>query len=838
MKKWVVMLKNLTAPFSYPPAGERTCGRYARRLWPFLLLALLAWSRPAGAAVSLFDDFSDRTLNNYSFSRTTGTGAAGTISLNYASLTTTAKPRGNQNYSLEISYDVSMTNGFVYFIDYLSGTSRDLSVYKYFSFWVRGAVGGEGFQVGLGNDSPWFETKVQVNDWLPNGITTQWQKVVIPLNVLDNIDAAFNPATIKKLVLVMDHNTQFGAQGGKIYLDDITFGTAAPGVWIDNHNKGNNPNACQSNNFAWNSSGSGLAASYVAVTYSPQAPYVWKCDYATATGAGGFTHGLPTAAGGVDLSQCSDLEFDVLGGPGGGQTPGVKIRSNGIDYERNLAFYVSPSDTEYRHVSIPLADFPGVLNLVSEVTFNVILPPQSSFYVDNMVVSNRNAPQVPSTPTAMTHKGNAVFPWYAVYDNGSVSVTAASLLADPKLEGVAFEYSADSGTTWTTIGNDYAVADAKTNYGAFWDISGLAFGPYLLRATAFHADGTVASLQYAINLTNGTPTFTPTVTVTPTWTPTSSATPTNTPTSTPTATPTSTPTATPTGTFTATTTATPTVTPTATATVTPTSSPTATQTATPTATATSTLTVTRTSTATPTPTATPTATATGTPTATPTATQSATATASASPTPTPSATLTATESATATATDTRTPTGTRTATFTVTPTATPTTTRTATRTATLTPTASASSTVSATDTITLTVSPTPTASPSPTVTPDYSPTAVSTPTATRSATATPPAAVLPSEFQAQVLRNSFNPARGESVPMTVSLTQRGTLTVVIFTRSGTKVRELINQESGPGVLPLTWDGKNANGEVVASGVYVIYVHAAEGQAKRLVAVIK
>jgi len=672
-----------------------------------VLLIMLALSQPAAAVVSLFDDFSDSTLNNYSALRTTG-GSAGTLTMNFISLTATPKPRGNRNFSLELSYDVSTAGGNVYFLDYFPGVSADLSTYKYLSFWVRGELGGESFWVGLGNDTPWFETKVQVGDWLPNGITTAWQKVVIPLKVFANSNASFNAATIKKFVVVMDNNSQPGLQTGKVYLDDITFGAAATDIWIDNHNIPSDViNACLGNNYGW---GTDFAATYMPVTYTAQAPFVWKCDYSAGSGSGGFTHSLPTIAGGIDLSGCTTLEFDIRGGPGGNQTPALRIRSNGIDYSYWLGNYFVPevnglSDLVYKHASIPLSNFTAAVNLsqVSEITFDQVALPQSSYFVDNLVVTNRNLPLAPTPPNAMTHKGNSVFTGYAIYDNGSVSVTASSLIVDGKMEGVKFEYSGDGGTNWTTIGNDYANANGKIEYGAFWDIAGLTPGTYLLRATAFHANGSFGTaLQYSINLTNGTPTFTPTVTMT------------------------STPTLTPTGT--------------------------------------------------------------STPTATPSATSTATITA------TPSSTPTVTE----------------------TPVFSPT----------------ATSTITATFTISATLTTTSTASPTPSLTPIVTPTLTLTPTARVSP------GINAGQGPVVLDRNSFNPAKGEQVRVTIELASRGRWQVSVYSRRGVKSRELFNQDAGPGFVTLNWDGKDSAGQTAASGVYAIYVEGPDQHAKRLVALIK
>jgi len=87
-------------------------------------------------------------------------------------------------------------------------------------------------------------------------------------------------------------------------------------------------------------------------------------------------------------------------------------------------------------------------------------------------------------------------------------------------------------------------------------------------------------------------------------------------------------------------------------------------------------------------------------------------------------------------------------------------------------------------------------------------------------------------------RNSFNPAKGEQVRVTIELASRGRWQVSVYSRRGVKSRELFNQDAGPGFVTLNWDGKDSAGQTAASGVYAIYVEGPDQHAKRLVALIK
>ena len=323
-------------------------------------------------------------------------------------------------------------------------------------------------------------------------------------------------------------------------------------------------------------------------------------------------------------------------------------------------------------------------------------------------------------------------------------------------------------------------------------------------------------------VTNAVLACSPTRTPTDTRTPTSTRTPTDTPTATATWTPTATPSATRTDTPTATPTATPTDTRTVTATDTPPPTPSATLTATPTFTVTSTATLTWT----------PSATRTDTPTVTPTRT--------ATPTWTPSSTetVTSTVTLTATPTATRTDTPTQTVTVTVTPTWTPSSTDTVTLTATLTATPSSTRTVTPTQTPTATPTWTPTgtasASPSssasPTSTASRTPTRTATATATPSATPSPTPSITPtaSPVPTWVAQLKATLAVYNSAGELVAVLAQGVL-VSSGPTGGLVSGGVVDPDTGQPVVvaayatqaPITWDGRNAGGQAVAGGSYLV-----------------
>lgn len=97
-----------------------------------------------------------------------------------------------------------------------------------------------------------------------------------------------------------------------------------------------------------------------------------------------------------------------------------------------------------------------------------------------------------------------------------------------------------------------------------------------------------------------------------------------------------------------------------------------------------------------------------------------------------------------------------------------------------------------------------------------------------------------------IFKNAFNPAVGESVPMQYSLQEPGHAWVKVYTLNGEFVKVVFDEDTpihaGDGGVYLsdkkTWDGTNADGQVVASGVYLIHLEANGFRANARVAVIK
>lgn len=107
-------------------------------------------------------------------------------------------------------------------------------------------------------------------------------------------------------------------------------------------------------------------------------------------------------------------------------------------------------------------------------------------------------------------------------------------------------------------------------------------------------------------------------------------------------------------------------------------------------------------------------------------------------------------------------------------------------------------------------------------------------------------AVIPEAVNAVLLfRNAFNPAQGELLPVQFAIQSPGRVWVRVFTLNGEYVTTLFDEEvpdaseANPYLSERrTWNGQNADGRLVASGVYLVHMEGPGFRSNARVAVIK
>ncbi len=98
----------------------------------------------------------------------------------------------------------------------------DARPFAYLSFWIRGHVGGERFQVKM-SDRSWVEKEDslelgEIRKFLPDGVNRQWQEVLIPLKDASSLDLS----NLGGMTLLFHSAGQT-----TIYVDDVCFKTSA-----------------------------------------------------------------------------------------------------------------------------------------------------------------------------------------------------------------------------------------------------------------------------------------------------------------------------------------------------------------------------------------------------------------------------------------------------------------------------------------------------------------------------------------------------------------------------------------------------------------------------------
>ena len=127
---------------------------------------------------------------------------------------------GSEGRSLKLDYVKEGTGwcGYYTLLNQIDGDYFDLSWYDKMSFRVRGEKGGEEFEVGMA-DRNWLtigdSVKAgSVQKYLPGGVTTEWQEVVIPLADFGALDFSQMGSFVLNF---------YKKQKGTVYVDDLTF---------------------------------------------------------------------------------------------------------------------------------------------------------------------------------------------------------------------------------------------------------------------------------------------------------------------------------------------------------------------------------------------------------------------------------------------------------------------------------------------------------------------------------------------------------------------------------------------------------------------------------------
>lgn len=448
---------------------------------------------------------------------------------------------GRSGSSLKLDYNVTDTDSYAGYYSLLGG--QDLSAYKYLSFWVKGSTGGEFFKIEMKNnlaDNNRNHAAVYITDYLDGGVTTAWQKVVIPFDAFANIN---NWTSMKELTIVFEqwqhnHYNAYNIKSepsGTLYIDNINFGEVFLGyLRVDHFGDKTEPSALGGMLNNWSADGgsgqhsfSHLAGNYHAYQCGLLFRYnVNNADsraqsliYIIVGGGNDAWQGMSK-----DLSDYEHLSLWIKAQSASQNPKGIYMQVSNMTIEGFPAIWpinentmpageISPTvwknyvldieastegspvnRTDVREIKIvcqksrrvwaqdgitgePGWHYFGIGDLGGDLVGGI--------YVDEVefrdTAYHNGGPDItaPAAPTGLNFVdgGNTV----------TVNATAASFNNNIyiNIECVRFEYN--DGGTWRIISSDYDTANSA--YGVAWNVQGIASGSYQLRAIAMDPSG-------------------------------------------------------------------------------------------------------------------------------------------------------------------------------------------------------------------------------------------------------------------------------------------------------------------------------------------------------------
>ncbi|MBU4487925.1 MAG: hypothetical protein KKI13_02515 [Candidatus Omnitrophica bacterium] len=359
------------------------------------------------SSARLIDDFNDGGTDPNNPGSATSTyvyGTGSTCSRTYYN-TDPDNVLGGLGYSMKIQYNISGSGAYGRFDCALN--SIDARKYNAISFWVKGNAGGELFKVAL-KDNQLHETKIMITDYLSKGVTTEWQKVIIPF-------AAFKAVTYldKVDIFSLYFESAINSGSGAIYIDDIKMEMANASIFVDNFNDNISANALGGSSYPWGNAS-------MTVSYDTASPYggLGKSlclEYNVSVTS--YFCGWTTRIDYLNASSKDTLSFYIKGAVGG-EKPNIYLKDTAghqkcVDVEN----YATVS-TIWQKVNIPLTDFSasGVnVSDLAELTFKFEYGIMSgTIYLDEIAFTNYSIALMPalneipefSNTTPITLTGN------------------------------------------------------------------------------------------------------------------------------------------------------------------------------------------------------------------------------------------------------------------------------------------------------------------------------------------------------------------------------------------------------------------------------------------------
>ncbi len=426
-----------------------------------LILLLIILTAPGGGnAVLLIDDFNDGDNITYQ-NELIGSYAGGGGGISYS--IDSSKALGNSGYALKISYSGCDISGGGYAgISVPLDTSVNYIKYHYISFFIKGDASAVGDNIIAGyNDGA--NRFVNISAYLPeHKITTNWQKVVIPI---DGLGTNFSSPSTLNFVSEWKYNSG----SGTIYIDNIMLGTNIPGrIIIDSFYNTNSANDMYADNNVYYDDLYSYSVEHLTADFNIF-PYGLKFNFSISNS--GWVIYMISFVNTRNCSIYSNLVFNAKGVPVVGTFSDVKIEINHWSHAQFLSAFGGTyflSDT-WKKFTLPLGNFPNLtnsqLNYVGFVCDKNSGTTNGSLYLDDIAFEikdytpDTNAPSVPSNIQVSGIDISNHFVFNST--NGSViSAVCDSRSNDSSIECVRFEYRLVNTDKWIFIAEDYSVSNS------------------------------------------------------------------------------------------------------------------------------------------------------------------------------------------------------------------------------------------------------------------------------------------------------------------------------------------------------------------------------------------
>ncbi len=295
---------------------------------------------------------------------------------------------------LILDYTVAQSDQYAGYYSELN--QLDARAYTTLDLLIRGTVSGEQLHIGL-RDQQGYEPRLSVGDFLPGGLSTEWQWVQIPLA---SFGVQLDRSALQSLSLTFYNS--YGPASGRLTIAEIGFTSMATPLVIDSFDDLDMQQNGQGLGYWISAPQSSLTAQPVAGDATKRGGAALQLDYTVATDGYALWH---SELGGVSAPEGAMLTFWVRG-----ETQPVPVSLYLTDHNGRarvaLADYITLSQ-QWQLVEIPLAAFTtqGVdrTQLTGfEVAFEFGVG-SGTIWIDNLRLGAAGAPEV-NHPVLFLHE--------------------------------------------------------------------------------------------------------------------------------------------------------------------------------------------------------------------------------------------------------------------------------------------------------------------------------------------------------------------------------------------------------------------------------------------------